>query len=106
MQALPDTVKQSNKRPAVYIMASGRNGTIYTGVTSDLVRRVHQHRDGLVAGFARRYRCHFLVYFEMNEDMLCAIAREKQIKAGTRNRKLALIESMNPNWTDLYGHIV
>ena len=87
-------------------MASGRNGTIYTGVTSDLVGRVHQHREGLVTGFSRRYRCRFLVYFEMHADMLCAIAREKQIKAGSRNRKLALIKNMNPNWTDLYEHIV
>lgn len=106
MQAMPDTVNQAHKQPAVYIMASGRNGTIYTGVTSDLVGRAQQHREGLVAGFSRRYGCRFLVYFEIHADMLCAIAREKQIKAGSRNRKLALIEGMNPNWTDLYERIV
>ena len=102
----PDTVKRSHQQPAVYIMASGRNGTIYTGVTSDIVGRVHQHREGLVSGFTRRYRCRLLVYFEIHADMLCAIAREKQIKAGSRKRKLALIECMNPNWTDLYERIV
>lgn len=87
-------------------MASRRNATIYTGVTSDLVRRVHQHREGSVEGFAQRYGCRLLVYFEIYEDMLCAIAREKQVKAGSRNRKLALIESMNPDWVDLYERIL
>ncbi|MGZ9032791.1 MAG: GIY-YIG nuclease family protein [Rhodospirillales bacterium] len=77
-------------------MASRRNATIYTGVTSDLVRRVHQHREGSVEGFAQRYGCRLLVYFEICGDMLCAIAREKQVKAGSRNRELAPIESMNP----------
>jgi predicted GIY-YIG superfamily endonuclease len=95
----------SEKQPAVYIMASERNGTLYTGVTSDLVRRVHQHREGLVQGFARRYRCRLLVYLEVHEDMLSAIAREKQIKAGSRKKKLALIEGLNPQWADLYDTI-
>jgi predicted GIY-YIG superfamily endonuclease len=66
----------SEKQTVVYIMVSERNGTLYTGVTSDLVRRVHQHRDGLVQGFARRYRCRLLVYLEVHEDMLSAISRE------------------------------
>jgi predicted GIY-YIG superfamily endonuclease len=96
----------SAKHPAVYIMASDRNGTLYTGVTSDLVRRVHQHREGLVEGFSRRYRCRLLVYFEVHEDMLSAIAREKQIKAGSRKKKLVLIEGLNPQWVDLYESIV
>jgi putative endonuclease len=67
------------KSPAIYIMASARNGTLYTGVTSDLPRRVYQHREGLIAGFTTRYGCKLLVYCEMYEDMLSAIAREKQI---------------------------
>jgi len=99
-------MKTSVKHPAVYIMASERNGTLYTGVTSNLMRRVHQHRDGLVEGFSRSYRCRLLVYFEVYEDMLSAIAREKQIKAGSRKKKLALIEDLNPQWADLYETIV
>ena len=93
------------KQPVVYIMASRRNGTIYTGVTSDLVQRVWQHREGRV-GFTARYRCKMLVWYEIHEEMLPAIAREKQIKAGSRKRKLALIEAMNPQWTDLWETIV
>lgn len=93
------------KRPAVYIIASKRNGTLYTGVTSDLVARVHQHKNGITPGFASDYRCRSLVYFEMHEDMRAAIAREKQIKAGSRRKKLALIEGMNPDWQDLYEQI-
>ncbi|MCU0894935.1 MAG: GIY-YIG nuclease family protein [Rhodospirillales bacterium] len=86
------------KHPAMYIVASGRNGTLHTGVTSDLLRRVHQHREGLVQGFARHRRCRLLVYLEVHEDMLSAIAREKQIKAGSRKKKLGLIEGLNPQW--------
>ncbi len=93
------------KQPAVYIMANHRNGTIYTGVTSDLVRRVWQHREGTV-GFTARYGCKVLVWYEIHDEMLPAIAREKQIKAGSRRKKLALIEAMNPNWTDLYESII
>jgi predicted GIY-YIG superfamily endonuclease len=93
------------KEPAVYIMASRRNGTLYTGVTSDLVTRVWQHKAGTV-GFTSRYGCKRLVWFEMQGDMSGAIAREKQIKAGSRKKKLALIEGMNPDWCDLYDSIV
>ena len=93
------------KQPAVYIVANRRNGTIYTGVTSDLVRRIWQHRQG-VAGFTRRYGCKHLVWYEIHEEMLPAIAREKQLKAGSRKRKLALIEAMNPEWADLWNTIV
>jgi len=84
------------KQPAVYIMASRRNGTLYTGVTSDLVRRVWQHKEGSV-GFTYRYGCKLLVWYEIHDDMTAAILREKQIKAGSRRRKLALIEAMNPD---------
>jgi len=94
------------KAPAVYIMANKRNGTLYTGVTSDLSRRVYQHRHGVSEGFADRYGCKMLVYFEAHEEMSTAIAREKQIKAGSRRKKLALIEGMNPDWKDLYEQIL
>ena len=93
------------KQPAVYIMASGRNGTLYTGVTSDLVTRGWQHKAGEI-GFTSRYGCKLLVWFELREDMLDAIAREKQIKGGSRRKKLALIEALNPEWRDLYDSIV
>jgi putative endonuclease len=88
------------RQPAVYIMANRRNGTLYTGVTSNLVQRVWQHREGL-SGFSDRYDCKMLVWFEMHATMETAIAREKQIKAGSRARKLALIEAGNPLWRDM-----
>jgi len=93
------------KQPAVYIMANRRNGTLYTGVTSDLVARVWQHKNGTV-GFTSRYGCKRLVWFEVHDDMAAAILREKQIKAGSRKKKLALIEGLNPDWRDLYDSIV
>ncbi len=93
------------KQPAVYIMANKRNGTLYTGVTSDLVQRVHRHKQGMAAGFTGRYGGNMLVYYEVYEDMFSAIAREKQIKAGSRKRKLALIEVTNPTWKDLYEEL-
>ena len=93
------------KQPAVYIMASRRNGTLYTGVTSNLVQRVWQHRSGAADGFTRRYGCKLLVWFETGETMEGAILREKQIKAGSRPKKLALVEAMNPDWRDLYEDI-
>jgi predicted GIY-YIG superfamily endonuclease len=92
-------------QPAVYMMASGRNGTLYTGVTSDLVQRAWQHREGLAAGFTKRYGCKLLVWFELAATMEAAISREKQIKAGSRAKKLALIEAGNPNWRDLFPDI-
>jgi putative endonuclease len=88
--------------PAIYIMANKRNGTLYTGVTSNLIMRVYQHKYADVKGFTNRYDCKQLVYYEQYEDMISAIEREKQIKAGSRKMKLALIESMNPGWLDLY----
>ena len=93
------------KQPAVYIMTNRRNGTIYTGVTSDLVQRIWQHKQG-IKGFSARYDCKLLVWYEIHEEMLPAIAREKQIKGGSRRKKLALIEAMNPTWADLYESIV
>ena len=93
------------KQPAVYIMASKRNGTLYTGVTSDLAKRVWQHRSGATEGFTHRYGCHMLVWYEVGGDMEHAILREKQIKAGSRAKKIALIETLNPEWRDLWADI-
>jgi putative endonuclease len=84
------------KQPAVYIMASGRDGTLYIGVTSDPVRHVYQHREGATAGFTARCGC----------TRPAAIARERQLKAGSRTRKIALIEAANPEWRDPYPEIV
>ncbi|MCH8208801.1 MAG: GIY-YIG nuclease family protein [Nitrospinae bacterium] len=94
------------KQPAIYIMANKRNGTLYTGVTSNLARRVYQHKNEATRGFTEKYGCKMLVYYEIHESMVNAIDREKQIKAGSRKKKLALIESMNPVWKDLYEEIV
>ena len=90
------------KEPVVYIMANKRNGTLYTGATSDLIQRIFQHKNNLVPGFTSRYGCKILVYYERLKDMESAILREKQIKAGSRKGKLKLIESINPEWKDLY----
>ncbi|HEY6520424.1 MAG TPA: GIY-YIG nuclease family protein [Roseiarcus sp.] len=88
--------------PCVYILANRRQGTLYTGVTSNLAERIFQHRAGLTPGFSSRYGCNRLVFYERYERMDEAIAREKQIKGGSRARKIALIEAMNPAWSDLY----
>ena len=93
------------KQPAIYMMASKRNGTLYVGVTSDLVKRVWQHRTGAIDGFTKRYGCKLLVWFEIAGEMGAAIAREKQIKGGSRKAKLALIETSNPEWRDLWADI-
>lgn len=93
------------KKPAVYIMANRRNGMLYTGVTSDLGRRVWEHKEELANGFTKRYGCKTLVYAEQLATMEKAIAREKQIKGGSRKKKLDLIEGLNPDWKDLYGEI-
>ena len=93
------------KQPAVYMMASKRNGAIYTGVTSNLIQRAWQHREGLLAGFTKRYGCKLLVWFEMHDNMEAAISREKQLKGGSRKKKIVLIEAANPQWKDLYDDI-
>jgi putative endonuclease len=93
------------KQPCVSIMASGQNGTLYTGVTSDLAHRVHQHREGFLDGFTKQYNCKSVVWYERCERMTEAIAREKQIKAGNRAKKIALVASFNPEWRDLYETI-
>ena len=93
------------KQPAVYLLASRYRGTLYVGVTSDLVQRIWQHRQGLVEGFTQRYGVHMLVWFEQHATMEHAILREKQIKAGPRARTVALIERDNPLWRDLWPEI-
>ena len=90
------------RAPAVYIMASERNGTLYVGVTADLSRRVFEHREGVQDGFTKRYGCKRLVWYERYDLIVDAILREKQIKAGSRRAKLDLIEALNPSWDDLY----
>ena len=87
-------------------MASARNGTLYTGVTSNLPKRAFEHREGVVPGFTSRYGCKLLVWYELHATMPDAIAREKQIKGGSRKKKLALIEAMNPAWRDLFGDLI
>ena len=95
-----------NKQPAVYILASKRNGTLYIGVTSDLVKRILEHKNNVVEGFTKRYNVHHLVWYELHESMEPAINREKQLKEWKRKWKLELIERSNPNWHDLYPMIV
>jgi putative endonuclease len=92
---------QSDFQPTVYMMASQRNGTLYFGVTSNLLARVHQHRQGSTAGFSRDYGTRLLVWFEQHATMESAITREKQIKKWNRAWKLGLIEAGNPGWRDL-----
>jgi putative endonuclease len=94
------------KQPAVYILANKRNGTLYIGVTSNLVQRLWQHRNGLVEGFTKKYVVHRLVYFELHDEMEQAIRREKQLKKWNRKWKLRLIEEKNPGWNDLWEQII
>jgi len=94
------------KQPAVYILASRPNGTLYVGVTSDLLRRVWEHKNNVVEGFTRRYSVHHLVYYELHDDMSAAIIREKRIKKWNRAWKIELIEKGNSSWQDLWSEIV
>jgi len=93
------------KQPCVYILASQRNGTLYVGVTSDLIKRVWQHKNNKVEGFTKKYKVHSLVWYEVCEEMSSAIAREKQLKKWNRDWKVELIEANNSAWTDLYSSI-
>ena len=95
-----------NKAGYVYIMASQRNGTLYIGVTSDLVQRVHQHRNGLIDGFTKKYGCKFLVWFQAFDDLEEARRRELQMKEWRRAWKLREIEAVNPEWSDLYPSLM
>ena len=95
-----------NKQPAVYILASKRNGTLYIGVTSNLVKRIWEHRNNIVEGFTQKYGVHQLVWYELHGTMESAIMREKRLKEWKRAWKLKLIEEKNPEWRDLYETIV
>ncbi len=93
-------------QPCVYMLASRRNGTLYVGVTSDLIKRIWEHKSDAVDGFTKRYGVHTLVWYEAHEEMLPAIAREKAIKEWKRKWKLELIEKANPGWRDLYQDLL
>jgi len=95
-----------DKQPAVYILASRRNGTVYVGVTSNLVKRIREHKNNLAEGFTKRYKVHHLVWFELHGSMESALAREKRLKDWRRAWKLELIEKSNPEWKDLYSTIL
>ena len=93
-------------QPCVYLLASKRNGTLYVGVTSNLVKRIWEHKEKLADGFTKKYAINQLVWYEVHETMESAISREKAIKEWKRLWKLRLIEVMNPEWNDLYDQIV
>jgi putative endonuclease len=93
-------------QPCVYILASARNGTVYIGVTSDLVKRVWQHKNDFVEGFTKQYGVHTLVWYEVHETMESTIAREKALKNWHRAWKIRLIEESNPEWLDLYEKLI
>lgn len=94
------------KQPCVYILANRRNGTLYVGVTSDLVKRVWEHRNEVVDGFTKKFEVHRLVYYELHSEMLAAITREKQLKKWNRAWKIRLIEAKNPLWRDLWEEVL
>jgi putative endonuclease len=96
----------SDKQYYVYILTTSRNTALYTGVTNDLIRRIYEHKNGLVDGFAKRYKVHKLVHYEVVGDILAAIAREKQIKSWNRDKKVTMIDTGNPGWQDLYETII
>ncbi|MDD2565253.1 MAG: GIY-YIG nuclease family protein [Candidatus Gracilibacteria bacterium] len=89
-----------------YILASSQNGTLYIGVTSDLIKRIYEHKNGIYKGFSSKYHVNNLVYFEVHNDLNEAIKREKQLKKLNRKRKLELIEKDNPTWNDLYENLI
>ncbi len=94
------------KQPAVYMMANRKNGTIYTGVTSNLPKRVYEHKNGITGGFTSKYGCKKLVYYVLFDAMEEAIKEEKRIKGGSRKKKIVFINGMNPEWQDLYEAIL
>lgn len=94
------------KLPCVYLLSNKRNGTLYVGVTSNLSKRVWQHKNNIIDGFTKKYYIHNLVWYEVHDSMLTAIAREKSIKNWSRRDKLQLIETYNPYWNDLYNELL
>jgi putative endonuclease len=93
-------------QPAAYLLASKRNGTLYAGATSDLAKKIWEHRNNLVEGFTTKHGIHQLVWYELHESMDSAILREKRLRGWKRKWKVQLIESTNPNWVDLYSRII
>jgi len=94
------------KHGYIYIMSNKKDGTLYIGVTSDLIKRVYEHKNSFIDSFTKKYNLKTLVYYEVYEGIQEAIKREKQLKAGNRKKKLELINSMNENWNDLYGSLI
>jgi len=94
------------RQPCVYLLASKQNGTLYSGVTSALVKRIWEHKNNVVEGFTKKYNVHILVWYEMHETMESAIKREKAIKKWERSWKIEVIEEMNPQWRDLYSDLL
>lgn len=95
-----------DKQPCVYILASQRNGTLYVGVTSNLISRIYQHRNDMIEGFTQKYGVHILVWYEIHEQMESAILKEKEIKKWQRQAKIGLIQSSNPEWRDLWEDLM
>jgi len=95
-----------DKKYCVYILTNKNNTTLYTGVTSNLVQRIYQHKEKLVEGFSKKYNLMKLVYYECAVEVISAIEREKQIKAGSRKKKIQLVNAMNPEWKDLYFDLI
>ncbi len=96
----------TEKQYYVYIMTNAHNTVLYTGMTNNLARRVYEHRNGSGSSFTKKYNVHKLVYYEIGNDVNAVIAREKQIKGGSRQKKIDLVNSMNPEWKDLYEKII
>lgn len=103
---LKGIIMEFEKHGYVYILFNKRNGTLYTGVTSNLPKRVYEHKNHLAEGFTNKYHIDKLGYYEVYDSVKTAIERKKQIKSGSRSTKLALIENMNPEWNDLYPSIL
>jgi putative endonuclease len=99
-------MEETMKDYYIYIMANQKNGTLYLGMTNDLIRRAYEHKEGIFDGFTKRYKIHRLVYFEHTHDVYAALGREKQIKNWKREWKVRLIEKSNPEWIDLYDSLL
>jgi len=104
-EAISGILPMEEKQYYVYIMTNKRNTVLYTGITNDLKRRVYEHKAKLVEGFTKRYNVNELIYYEASRDIESVILREKQIKGGSRTKKMELVNSMNPEWKDLYDDL-
>ena len=101
-----ESIRSPMKQYYIYILASKKNGTLYTGVTNNLVKRVYEHKTNIIKGFTEKYSVHSLIYYEESNDILEAITREKRIKKWNRQWKIELIEKFNADWRDLYYEII